>query len=385
MIAIRFDARMLLAAVVVMASMPAPVDAAYTASQDVGAERAAAAGRVRVQASDSAALQHDLALLQRLEIPFPKPVVLQEMPAGEVMKLIRDTAKVTIEIDRRAVGESGGWEVVPVSGEATTVRAALDAVLDAISPEYETYTVDVASGMLVLTDPRGQRRLKSTALYQLEPLIARVGASTSEGRSLSDIQERIADFLYETVTPEDWAATGGDLARLAWTGPVASIDAPPSIHFEVRRQLALLEATLPSANIVWAVTIAEIGAQVDDAAIASVVASRAALEKFVKDGTAGITSAPRVLTRADEPAEVTIGSDDRSITVRIEPVVGDAARVFSVRMVESSEGRTTASITLRAQPGARSAAVVERNGKRLLLDVVGTPESDLKLQKSKAP
>jgi hypothetical protein len=30
-------------------------------------------------------------------------------------------------------------------------------------------------------------------------------------------------------------------------------------------------------------------------------------------------------------------------------------------------------------------AVVERNGKRLLLDVVGTPESDLKLQKSKAP
>ncbi len=385
MIAIRFDARVLLAAVVGMACMPAPVGAAYTAPQDVGAERAAGAGRVRVQATDSAALQHDLALLQRLEIPFPKPVALQEMPAGEVMKLIRDTAKVAIEIDRRAVGESGGWEVVPVTGEATTVRAALDAVLDAISPEYETYTVDVASGMLVLTDPRGQRRLKSTALYQLEPLIARVGASTSEGRSLSDIQERIADFLYETVTPEDWAATGGDLARLAWTGPVASIDAPPSIHFEVRRQLALLEATLPSANIVWAVTIAEIGAQVDDAAIASVVASRAALEKFVKDGTAGITSAPRVLTRADEPAEVTIGSDDRSITVRIEPVVGDAARVFSVRMVESSEGRTTASITLRAQPGARSAAVVERNGKRLLLDVVGTPESDLKLQKSKAP
>jgi hypothetical protein len=385
MIAIRFDARVLLAAVVVMACMPAPVGAAYTPSQDVGAERAAGAGRVRVEATDSAALQHDLALLQRLEIPFPKPVALQEMPAGEVMKLIRDTAKVAIEIDRRAVGESGGWEVVPVTGEATTVRAALDAVLDAISPEYETYTVDVASGMLVLTDPRGQQRLKTTALYQLEPLIARLGASTSEGRTLGEIQERIADFLYETVTPEEWAAVGGGLARLAWTGPVASIDAPPSIHFAVRRQLALLEAMLPSANIVWTATIAEIGAQVDDAAISAVVASRAALDKLIKDGTAGITSAPRVLARADEPAEVTIGSDGRSITVRIEPVVGDAARVFSVRMIESSGGETTASIALRAQPGVRSAAVIERNGKRMLLDVVGTPESDLKLQKGKTP
>ena len=104
------------------------------------------------------ALNQDIALLQRLDTPFPKPASFSDATAGDVMKAIRACAKSSIEFDSRAVGESGGWEAIRLSCEPATIRQALDAVIRAISPEYESYAVDVAAGVIVVTDEKNLGR-----------------------------------------------------------------------------------------------------------------------------------------------------------------------------------------------------------------------------------
>ena len=107
----------------------AAVPQAAKPAQDVGAKAPArdpaeakrAAFLADVEAS---ALANDLALLRRLDGRFSKPVAFSEAPAGDVLKAIKEAVKASIEVDPRAVGESGGWALKPVSCEGASIRAA---------------------------------------------------------------------------------------------------------------------------------------------------------------------------------------------------------------------------------------------------------------------
>ena len=212
----------------------------------------------------SAALNHDLGLLQRLDTPFPSATSFRETTAGELMKIIRATTKSAIELDTRVVGDSGGWELKTVSCEPTTVRQALDALVRAISPEYERFVVDVAAGMLVITDAAGQRTLKCQAQYPLAQMLPRLGAQDGAqdgghdemGSTIELARTELENFIMLTQH-EDWNAMGGDLARIDWTGSVATVEATPAMHFDIRKRLAQLEESLPSLNLQWAVRVVE--------------------------------------------------------------------------------------------------------------------------------
>jgi hypothetical protein len=364
-------------------------------AQDVGAKAPArdpaeakrAAFLADVEAS---ALANDLALLRRLDGRFSKPVAFSEAPAGDVLKAIKDAVKASIEVDPRAVGESGGWALKPVSCEGASIRAALDAVVRAISPEYEQYVLDVAAGVLVITDLDGQRKLRAQAEYPLGPLLQRLGsATTAEMGALATVspaavQSELVDYL-SLGNRDLWNVAGGETVDVSWTGPVATIIAPPSIHHEIRRRLARLDEALPAAMLQWTVRVLEIGANVDGGALDAAIGATEALDKLVQDGSARVVSAPRLLASAGEPAEMRVDGDGMSIEVRIEPVSGKEGRVFVVRLAErrGNGPEPVRTIALRALPDIRSAGVVEIDGKRLLLEATGRSEGIGELLRAK--
>lgn len=364
----------------------AAVPQAAKPAQDVGAKAPArdpaeakrAAFLADVEAS---ALANDLALLRRLDGRFSKPVAFSEAPAGDVLKAIKEAVKASIEVDPRAVGESGGWALKPVSCEGASIRAALDAVVRAISPEYEQYVLDVAAGVLVITDLDGQRKLRAQAEYPLGPLLQRLSsATTAETGALATVspaavQSELVDYL-SLGNRDLWNVAGGETVDVSWTGPVATIIAPPSIHHEIRRRLARLDEALPAAMLQWTVRVLEIGANVDGGALDAAIGATEALDKLVQDGSARVVSAPRLLASAGEPAEMRVDGDGMSIEVRIEPVSGKEGRVFVVRLTErrGNGPDPVRTIALRALPDIRSAGVVELDGKRLLLEATGRSE-----------
>lgn len=328
------------------------------------------------------ALDQDIAILQRLDVPFPKSVSFVDTPAGDVMKAIRSSVKATIEFDSRALGDSGGWEATRLSCEPATVRQALEAVVRAISPEYEQYAIDVAAGLIVVTDEAGQRTLKTTAQYPLETTIARLGAKDGDGL-VERTRNELEDFLMLT-RHDAWVENGGDIARVTWTGPVATVEATPAMHHDIRRRLARLADALPSQNLVWAVTVAEIPAGADATAVDAAVAAREGLDKLAAQGGAKIVSAPRLLAPSNESAEIKIGSDASELTVRIEPAGTRTGRVFVVRVSERN-GASTREFSIRAVPGVRAATLVGGAGGMLLIDVLGTPDSTTPTVPAAAP
>jgi hypothetical protein len=327
-------------------------------------------------------LQQDLALLLRLEAPFPKPASFQATAAGEVVKAIRNAAKLQIEIDGRAFGESSNWESKPVTCEPATMRQALDAVLRAVEPGYTEYRVDVAAGIVVLTDEEGQSRLRAPAQYPLAVVLARMGASEADAPALDLAKAELEEF-FALTNPDAWESRGGSIARIVWTGAVATIDAPPSFHHDIRRRMLALEAALPGVNLLWVVHVSDCtGAGAAD--VVAAVAQPEALERLAKDGLAKRLSAPRLLAKSSEPAEIRIESQKDggtdALVVRIEPAPGAGGRAFTVRIESGVEGARTA-VSMRAVPGVRAAVAFEAGGRTLVADVIGLSELAQKLLK----
>jgi hypothetical protein len=79
-------------------------------------------------------------------------------------------------------------------------------------------------------------------------------------------------------------------------------------------------------------------------------------------------SAPRIVSPRFDRASMKVGSNTDTIEVAIEPVDGSMA--FSVEVRETRIG-VTRSLSLLALDGIRSAAILESNGKRLLVEVLG--------------
>jgi hypothetical protein len=325
------------------------------------------------------ALNQDIGLLQRLDTPFPKPVHFEDAPAGEVMKAIRAAAKSTIEFDPRAVGESGGWEATRVTCDPATVRQALDALLRAISPEYEQYVVDVAAGIIVVTDEKGQRTLRTSAPYPLDATFTRMGVQDGDAAAFERTRRELEDFFMITQHGA-WEANGGDIARVVWTGGVATVEATPSMHLDIRRRLAQLEEQLPSATLEWSFSIATLSDKATRESLDAAIGTREGVEKLVKDGTATVLAAPRLIASAIESAEIAIGSDSDSITVRVEPTPARTGRVFVLR-IQVKQGNASGSLALRAIPGVRAAAVLEVGGRSLLIEGLGLTEAMQKFRK----
>ena len=363
----------------VLASLSAPLALAQVPVKDVRDVAAQKQAAALAQATVSA-LNHDIGLLQRLDIPFPKPVTFTDAPAGEVMKAIRAAAKSSIEFDSRAVGESGGWEAIGVSCEPATVRQALDAVVRAISPAYQQYLVDVAAGIIVITDEAGQKTLKAQAQYPLDATVARMGGRDGDEPALERTRAELEAFMMLT-RPDAWIENGGDVGRISWTGSVATVDATPGMHHDIRRRLAQLEEALPGQNLQWAISVAECAEKADAASIDAAVGTRDALDKLVKDGGARIVSAPRLLAPATEAAEIKIGGDGGEFTARIEPAGSRSGRSFVLRVRQATAGGQASEFSMRVVPGVRSAAVFDAGGKRLIVDVLGLTEAMLKMRK----
>lgn len=327
----------------------------------------------------ASALNQDIALLQRLEVPFPKPMKFIDTPAGDVMKEIRAAAKSTIEFDSRAVGESGGWEAIRVTCEPATVRQALDAVVRAISPEYEPYVVDVAAGIIVITDEKGQRTLKVSAPYALDATFQRMGVRDGDEMAFETARGELTDFFMVT-RHSVWEDFGGEIGSIVWAGSVATVGATPGMHADIRRRLALLDESLPGQTLTWSFSVAELAAGADLAAIDAALASQDALDKLAKDGGATITAAPKLLAAAAEPAEITIGDDASKLSIKVEPTPSRSGRVFIVRVRVTRAGAAS-EFSMRAIPGVRAAAVVEVAGRKVLVAGLGLSEAMQKLRK----
>lgn len=325
-------------------------------------------------------LDRDIALLERIDAPLAKPLNFSDAPAGEVLDALRKVAKLPLEIDSRTVGDSGGWEVASVTCEANTVRQGLEAVVRAISPEYTQYAVDVAAGIIVITDEAGQKTLRATAEYPLSATLRRMGARDQEPATVELSRSQLEQFVMLT-RPDAWVENGGSAGRIVWTGEVATIEATPGMHHDIRRRLAQLGEALPSENIQWTISVAEIADTADEPSVHAAIASRDGLEKLISSKAATMVSNPVVLARAGEPAEMKVGSDSGALEIRIEPTGSRSGRSFIVR-VSRTVGGETREFMLRAVPGVRASAVLG-GGKRLLVDVLGVGESTAGKLKSK--
>jgi hypothetical protein len=333
-------------------------------------------------ALEESMLSSDLAILQRLDKPFAEPQAFEDVPAGTIVKTVRDMTGCVITFDPRALGESGGWEETTVTCAPNTPRAALDAVARAIAGGREDLVVDVASGAVVFTDSVGRRGLLATHRYTIGGLLARLPRAPEDLGDETDYSA-FDDFI-RSMSADDWDHVGGNLAAVAYAGPVASITATPRLHHELRRAFTDLARDLPAPTLDWGVRIVSFALELTDSEIAAAVGDNTTLDRLVSEGKAFVIAAPRVLAARHQRAEISANADNAAITVSIEPITLNAldqyaVRASCVRAATASTPACDASLLLRAVPGVRAVGVVELpadgRGLRLALEVLGLSET----------
>lgn len=318
-------------------------------------------------AQDSPTLAADLAILARLEVPFATPKSYADTTVEEVVKDIKAATGLSVDVDRRAIGDAGAWEVVRIDGEPATPRAALNAIARAISPDYQTYSVDVASGLVVFTDDSGRKSLAAPRSYDLAPVVAQVRAS---GQSDADAAALVLNQILQSVVPELWSANGGDAARAELLGTSLAVSASPAIHHEVAQKLAALAATLPPATLLWEVTMLEMPLAKADAADARRAIAAGDLASLTALG-ASVVAAPRVLTGRDQPAEISIGSDTEGLAISISPEGEPMSRAFAVR-VTRRKAAVVDTVAFRCAGGERGWAMLGGSSANALVVLVSS-------------
>ena len=304
-------------------------------------------------------LEADLAILARLDREAKAPFAFTDATAGEIVQAVRTATGLPIEMDRNAMGDSGGWELKRLSCAATTPRAALDAVARAISNVVSAMRVDVAAGIVVLTDDAGSARLAARATYDSAPFAGLVSGVDDTERCA-----RAIDFLAAQIEPDAWETNGGDAVDADCLGRQLAVTAPPSIHHEIRRALAAAREAAPPDAILWRLRVLSCGDESDATAVLGALARGLPVEE---QGVETL-SAPSVLTRRDEPAAVSIGSDAMTIEIEIAPI-GAGTSLATLRL---TEGGSTAVISTTIAPGTRGLAATSIGGRTLVLEVSGT-------------
>ena len=347
-------------------------------------------------------LQADLALLERLDQPFAEPVPFDDAPVGEVLKRIAKETGVRILPDRLVLEEGGGWTLKTVTCVAATPRIALDAAVRSIGEGLGSVRLDVASGVVVLTDSSGLRALRTTCTYDAEDLL-RAYSQVGSGSADSVVDEPfkpLLDALASAVEPESWVLNGGDLLSAATAGSGLTVYTTPAFHQKVARALVTLCETSPTDPILWTITLRELPADIDRATEQDLVASAAAgagagvgaqenevpNEEVRNPKVPGVVrSQPKILARPTEPASISLGSESETWSFEIRPSCADGRCTYSldVALTLKSETVTTESrIALSTSVKAPTAVVFSagegKTAKRFLVHVVGTRQSPAK-------
>jgi len=323
---------------------------------------AAPAPRAPRAATDES-LERDLAILRRLEIPYDAPRAHRDATAGSIVASIRKEFSLQIEVDRRSIGDSGGWEEKRVTCDAATPRAALDAVLRAIQMGYDTYRLDVAAGIVVFTDMSGMHALRRTKVYDLSSLAIRAGARGADARQL--MLEGLADSIQQIGDEELWENLGGNAASLTYGAGEIVISASPALHHAIERHLAQLGAILPPAQVLWSFTVAEMPANADQSRIDAILSTGDPRDIEAAGGQ--ILAQPSILAARDQQASIQIGSADDMLEVTVQPAAGDDPRAFLVGCSRSKTGVRTAGFRIGARFAEVSASLVEGGGQRLVV------------------
>ncbi len=328
-----------------------------------------------------AALQADIKLLRRLDEPFATVPSYVDRPAKEIVEELRRATKVPIEIDRRALGDAGGWEWLRVTCEPATPRAALHAVLRAISPAYELYQLDVASGIVVVTDRSGMLTLRATAQYDFTGIIARLPAMNDPADDSADELTRLENYLLETIEPETWVENGGDIGRLEWVGTVAQISTTPAIHKQIQDSVTELKKALPTATVLWTLRVMVIDPATEEATVRTAFADALEMNAVVERKQASMLSAPRLLVNRTEEAKVVVENGADKLEVTIAPPHDRVGKAFTVAVRETRDGRTH-SMLLQARVGERAVGLIDDGTRRVMVEVIGV---DVKPEQNAPP
>lgn len=308
-------------------------------------------------------LERDLAILRRLDLPYDAPRAHRDATAGSIVAAIRKELSLQIEVDRRSIGDSGGWEEKRVTCDAATPRAALDAVLRAIQMGYDTYRLDVAAGIVVFTDMSGMRSLRRTKVYDLSGLAARAGARGADARQT--MLEGLAESIQQVEDEELWENLGGDAASLTYDAGEIVVSASPALHHAIERHLAQLDAILPPAQVLWTFTVAEVPAEADPSRIDAIVSTGDARD--IEAAGARILAQPTILAALGQQASIQIGGADDMLEVTVQPAAGDEPRAFLIGCSRSKAGARTAGFRIGARYQQVAAAFVEGGGQRLVV------------------
>lgn len=318
-------------------------------------------------------LAKDLALLAKLDLPFDGPKSFKDASVREVIDAVRNATGVDVAADREVFGDAGGWEFVRLDCEASTPRAALDAVAKALDGPTREVDLDMAAGLVILTSPSRLGRLAAIRHYDLRPLLQR---RDMRHYSVEERMQEIVDLVCESVDPEIWNENGGDAGWTRILDTTLIVSVSPARHQRIMKLLAALEATLPSPTILWQVRVVEISNDVPQQDLRVVLDSGTELDALIAANGARLVAAPKLLSPRREPASMKVGSGSDTIEVSIEPL--DPGMTFSVEVKESRLGMTR-SLMLRALDGVRCAGILESNGRRLLVEALGgVPPKDAK-------
>jgi hypothetical protein len=358
-------------------------------------------------------LEADVALLARLDVPFAEPISFDDAPVGEVLERVQKESGLRLVPDRHVLSDGGGWKLKSVTTVAPTPRVALDAMVRSLGEGLDGVHLDVASGVLVLTDNDGLRSLRATRMYRvgdivraLLPVETNDGVERGGGQNVVPLDPRIAapdarllDTIMTAIDPEIWEWAGGDLASAELAGDALVVKATPAVHRKVEQLLTQLRAATPTDPILWSVTIVELPADIAPGAERDLLGRIAGgVEGGRKDQVPGarIVSQPKILSQPTEVATFAIGDETEGWTLEIHPSCDQGRCTYAIevghRAGSGADGRTTR-IALHAQVGTAAATVFSTNnagakdaagaaaqtGRRFLVEIHG------RRQPSKAP
>ena len=311
-------------------------------------------------------LAKDIAILAKLDLPFESPKSFKDASVREIVDAVRKATGVDVAADRQVFGDAGGWEFVRLDCEASTPREALDAVAKELDGPTRAVELDVAAGLVMLTSPSSAGRLAAIRHYDLRPLLQR---RDMRDYSVYERMEEVMDLIYQSVDPEIWNDNGGEGGWMRTLDTTLVVNVSPARHHKIMKFLAQVEAALPSPTILWQVRAVEISNDVPIDDLRVVLDSSNELDLLISANGARIVAVPKLLSPRREASSAKVSSGSDSIEVSVEPL--DRGMTFSVEVRETRLGMTR-SLMLRAFDGVRCAGMLESNGRRLLVEVIGT-------------
>lgn len=244
-------------------------------------------------------------------------------------------------------------------------RAALDAVVRSVGEGLDSVRLDVASGVLVLTDHGGLRSLRATRSYRVGDIIRAitpVEANPDREQGVVGLDDGVSapnaallDVVFELIEPDIWVWSGGDLANASLVGESLIVQATPTVHQKVARLLAEFRTATPTDPLLWTFTLVELPADVTPDDERDLV-GRAGSGAGGRPAGAKIISQPTILSRPTEVAKISIGDDEERWDVSVHP--------------SCEEGRCTYAIEVECRTGAGADA---RSTRVTLHTAVGAP------------